>query len=136
MLTLLMLLCVYRLLRLNIIMKFINTGMIILLYGCYVWGNSYGCGVNIICTYVNTRSEHCVISTMECSEIEWRSIPVEEYLNCFCDLICFYMILCAPICFLCALIGFLCALTCFYMLIFDLSVLACFKNLCLLVYML
>jgi hypothetical protein len=48
----------------------------------------------------------------------------------------FNMILCAPICFSCALIWFLCAPTCFYMLIFDLSVLACFKNLCLLVYML
>jgi len=25
-------------------MNFNSTGMIILMYGCYVWGNSYGCG--------------------------------------------------------------------------------------------
>jgi len=44
MLILFMLLRVYRLLCVNIIMKFISTGMIILMYGCYVRGNSYGCG--------------------------------------------------------------------------------------------
>jgi len=50
-----MLLSVYRFLRLNIIMKFISTDMIILMNGCYVWGNSYECGCEdylYICIYV------------------------------------------------------------------------------------
>ena len=53
--------------------------MTILMNGCYVCGNSYGCGCEYylyICKYMFSQLRD--ISFMECSEIERRSIPVEE----------------------------------------------------------
>ena len=83
---------------------------------------------DLICFYMLLFDFYVLLFCVLCSLICFLCVLISflcVLISFLCVLISF---LCVLICFLCVLTCFLCALTCFLMIIFDLSVLACFHK--------